>query len=213
MFRRAAPARPAWNLTKTLVQIVVLWTLALAIVPWLIDRIATEMGIARFHFAGQRAIGLALFGVVSAANVWAGVVIAWWGEGTPLPLDTTHRLVVRGPYAFVRNPMAIGGLAQGAAVGLAMGSWPVMAYALAGGLLWNYALRPLEEADMAARYGAAYEEYRRHVRCWIPRLKPYRPEGAETGAGRFPSGSRGRGDSGSSGPADVSHPGKLLNGG
>jgi protein-S-isoprenylcysteine O-methyltransferase Ste14 len=78
--------------------------------------------------------------------------------------------VVSGPYSHTRNPMAMAGLAQGAAVGLLLGSYGVLAYCLCGGILWNTIIRPLEEADLSQRFGADYERYRSHVRCWRWRL-------------------------------------------
>ena len=77
------------------------------------------------------------------------------GAGERLPAAMTNRLVIAGPYRFVRNPMALAGIVQGAAVGLMMSSWLVVAYALAGSLLWNYAVRPLEEADLETRFGVS----------------------------------------------------------
>lgn len=175
IFRVAAPASPRRNLGKTLVQIVVMWTVALAVLPWLIGRVADAAGIARFRFEGQLATAIVMFAVVSAANLWAGVEMAWHGSGTPLPLDAPRRLVVRGPYRYVRNPMAMGGVGQGLAVGLGMGCWPVLAYAAGGGVLWNFALRPPEERDLLRRFGEEYGRYRDRVRCWVPRLTAYRP--------------------------------------
>jgi protein-S-isoprenylcysteine O-methyltransferase Ste14 len=46
----------------------------------------------------------------------------------------------------------------------------------AGVLVWQFVLRPVEERDLAARFGAAYEAYRRAVRCWWPRLTPFRAD-------------------------------------
>ena len=71
--------------------------------------------------------------------------------------------------------MAIAGLGQGLSVALWLGSWVVVAYVLAGIVVWQLALRPIEEEDMARRFGSAYADYRRAVRCWVPRLTPYRP--------------------------------------
>ncbi len=50
----------------------------------------------------------------------------------------------------------------------------MVAYALLGGAAWQWILRPLEEADLARNFGAQYEQYRREVRCWFPRLRAYR---------------------------------------
>jgi protein-S-isoprenylcysteine O-methyltransferase Ste14 len=83
-----------------------------------------------------------------------------------------NRLVVAGPYRWVRNPMALAGIAQGVAVGLITASWLVVIYALAGSLVWNHIVRPYEEADLEKRFGAAFLRYRMHVRCWVPRFTP-----------------------------------------
>ena len=82
--------------------------------------------------------------------------------------------MIRGPYAYVRNPMAMAGLAQGAAVGLGFGSWSVLGYVIVGGLIWDRLVRPAEEANLKATFGLAYKQYRNKVKCWRPRLKPYK---------------------------------------
>ena len=92
------------------------------------------------------------------------------GRGTPLPAAMPNRLVAAGPYRFVRNPMAIAGITQGVAVGLMLSSWLVIAYAIAGSLVWNFVVRPLEEADLEERFGDEFRRYRMSVRCWWPRF-------------------------------------------
>ena len=92
------------------------------------------------------------------------------GEGTPLPTATAPKLVVSGPYRFVRNPMALAGILQGVAVGWWLGSYVVLAYALAGAALWHLCVRPIEEADLRRRFGSDYERYQSCVRLWIPTL-------------------------------------------
>lgn len=39
--------------------------------------------------------------------------------------------------------------------------------------MWNHFARPWEERDLAARFGLQFEDYRKQVRCWIPRLTAY----------------------------------------
>ena len=92
------------------------------------------------------------------------------GGGTPLPSAMPNHLVIRGPYRFVRNPMAVAGVAQGIGVGLLLSSWLVVVYAVVGSVLWNYAVRPLEESDLEQRFGDEFGRYRASVRCWVPRL-------------------------------------------
>ncbi len=175
LFRQAAPGSRSWNLAKTAQQIVVVWGLALAAVPFLLDWIERRAGWEFLRFEAQPAAGLTMFALSSLGGLWSAWIVARQGEGTPLPLDGPRRLVVVGPYAYLRNPMAATGVGQALGVALTLGSGTVVVYSLVGGLLWQCVLRPLEEANLASRFGAPYEEYRRQVRCWIPRSSAYRP--------------------------------------
>jgi protein-S-isoprenylcysteine O-methyltransferase Ste14 len=174
-FRPAPPASTGRNLLKTALQCVVIWGLALGVLPALLVRFEPLLGLDRFHLPGQPALALAAFLAFSTLNVATGGVLAGRGHGTPLPLDCPRDLVISGPYAHVRNPMAVAGLGQGASVGLWLGSWLVLAYALLGAIVWQWLARPAEERDLAQRFGDQYREYQRAVRCWWPRLRAYRP--------------------------------------
>lgn len=90
------------------------------------------------------------------------------GNGTPLPSAMPNHLVIAGPYRWIRNPMAAAGILQGAAVGVILQSWLVVAYAVVGSLVWNYVVRPLEESDLEERFGEEFRQYRDAVRCWVP---------------------------------------------
>lgn len=173
MFRRSAEAKTSWIITKTLMQIIVVWTLILFVFPALIVRVETKIGIEQFTFPLQKIFSAILFCLISLVGVAGAVKMAKIGRGTPLPMDTASKLVVTGIYGFVRNPMAISGIGQGLAVALFLGSPLVFLYALMGGLIWQMIFRPLEEEDLQKQFGADYEKYRANVRCWVPRLKPY----------------------------------------
>jgi protein-S-isoprenylcysteine O-methyltransferase Ste14 len=175
LFREAVEA-PAWrNLAKTAAQVVVIWTLALAVVPITIVRALEAAGITWLDFTPARATGWCLFGAASAIGLWSAAVMARSGRGTPLPLDHARVLVASGPYAHVRNPMAITGLMQGFGVALILGSAAVALYVAVGGVFWNQVLRPLEERRLTDRFGDDYRAYQREVRCWWPQLTPNRP--------------------------------------
>ncbi|WP_286178349.1 methyltransferase family protein [Rhodopirellula sp. JC639] len=79
------------------------------------------------------------------------------GGGTPLPTATAPRLVVAGPYRFVRNPLALAGILQGIAVGWLLGSVPVIVYSLTGIFAWHVFVRPAEEQDLLDRFGTRYQ--------------------------------------------------------
>lgn len=173
LFRQARPASAAWNLAKTGMQIVIFWGVLLFLVPYLITRIEERLGFIRLVFAPRRALASIMFFCFSGLGLWSGFIMTRRGGGTPLPLDSPTRLVVGGPYAYVRNPMAIAAFSQGFAVGLWLGSVSVLVYVLIGVWIWQCLVRPLEEEDLRLHFGSAYEEYCREVRCWWPRLRPY----------------------------------------
>lgn len=174
LLRQARPASPGWNVGKTFAQMVVFWGTLLFLVPSLIQALEQRLGVPSFGAAGLRALGIVLFATFGALGVWSAIVMARRGEGTPLPLDAPRRLVVAGPYAYVRNPMALASLGQGGAVGLYLGSPLVLIYVAIGAWMWQFLARPVEEADLQRNFGAEYEAYRDAVRCWLPNLTPFR---------------------------------------
>ncbi len=173
MFRRAKSSSESYVLLKTFVQIIVVWSVILLIFPYLITLLEDKIGVARWSFSGQAAIGAVLFVLLSIPGVWSAIVMSRKGKGTPLPLDHATSLVVSGPYAYVRNPMAVSGIGQGLAVAFILGSPLVAIYALIGSAIWQLVFRPLEEDDLAARFGTAYDEYRQAIKCWVPRVPPF----------------------------------------
>lgn len=179
--REARPASGRWNVLKTLAQSVVFWSLFLGVIPAIVFAIESALGFERWRFPSTACswIGSILFVLGGSLGLTSGVVMALQGRGTPLPADCPRELVVGGPYRYVRNPMAVAGIAQGVAVGIALGSPAVVVYALSGGPIWNTFVRPWEEADLERRFGEPYRRYCREVRCWVPRFPGYCVNGIE----------------------------------
>jgi protein-S-isoprenylcysteine O-methyltransferase Ste14 len=115
------------------------------------------------------ALGLTL--IVQTVALFATV-----GDGTLAPWDPTTRLVVRGPYRRVRNPMISGVLCVLLGETLLFGSTALLAW-LAIVFAVNAIYFPLvEEPGLRRRFGADYEAYRAAVPRWLPRLRPWRPD-------------------------------------
>ncbi len=174
--REAPEASWAWNLTKSLIQTSLFWTVFLILIPAGIRVLERACGWHHLPLLShnlQLIVGTLLL-FFSALGLSSCYSMAVWGHGTPLPADCTRQLVTIGPYRYVRNPMAIAGPMQAVMIGLLIGSLFTVFYAITGMLLWNLWMRPWEEDDLENRFGAAYVHYRTHVRCWIPRLVGYR---------------------------------------
>ncbi len=117
-------------------------------------------------------------GVLAAAGLalalGAGYLLVVRGRGTPLPLDPTRALVVAGPYRHVRNPQAIAMVLLSSAEALALdAALPALLPVLT--LVYLASTARWEERQLTAAFGAPYLHYRRHVRKWLPRLRPYAP--------------------------------------
>lgn len=168
-FRTARPESRRALLGLTGLQVLAFWVLFLAVIPavivWLEHR--WQVGIA--VPAAVPIAGAVLLVAASALGLWSEHTMSTLGRGTPLPAALPRRLVIAGPYRWVRNPMAVAGIAQGVGVGLLAGSWLVVVYAICGSAVWNHLIRPHEEADLSARFGAEYDRYREAVACWVPR--------------------------------------------
>lgn len=170
-FRQARARRtPSLHLAATLAQIAVFWGVCLGVVPLLLAMLEQRWGLALDLPQAAPSAGAVLFVLASSLGLWSAAAINVKGDGTPLPAAMPNRLVTAGPYRVIRNPMAVSGIAQGVAVGLVLSSWLVVVYAVLGSLVWNYAIRPWEEADLEARFGDDYRHYRDQVRCWVPLL-------------------------------------------
>ena len=98
------------------------------------------------------------------------------GEGTLAPWDPPRRVVVRGPYRYVRNPMISGVVLVLFGETLLLLSRPHLMWALIF-LGANFVWIPLvEETGLRHRFGDSYVEYCRHVPRLFPRLRPWDPE-------------------------------------
>ena len=118
--------------------------------------------------------------IVAAILILSGVVVLLdafirfaRADGTPAPPMPTAHLVVVGPYRYVRNPMYLAVLAIVLGQALLFGSWGTLLYA--GAVLtavvlfvWGY-----EEPTLERTYGDEYREFRRNVRGWVPRVRPW----------------------------------------
>jgi len=123
--------------------------------------------------AALRVVGAALVIVGLASLVESFVRFALVGLGTPAPIAPPTRLVVSGQYRHVRNPMYLAILAVLVGQSFLLGSAELLVYAVLVGLVFHAWVLLHEEPKLTARFGPSYEAYRRNVRRWWPRGRPW----------------------------------------
>ncbi|MDR1032300.1 MAG: isoprenylcysteine carboxylmethyltransferase family protein [Holosporales bacterium] len=122
--------------------------------------------------------------IIGATLLTIGLFLAGWtmrlfaqkGEGTAAPWDPPKKLVVAGPYCYVRNPMIVSVIIMLTAESLLLNSWHIFIWSvvfLAGNLVYF----PLvEEKKLEKSFGVDYLNYQCNVPRWIPRLTAWKPE-------------------------------------
>jgi protein-S-isoprenylcysteine O-methyltransferase Ste14 len=106
---------------------------------------------------------------------------AWTGRGTPAPFDPPRRLVVKGLYRWVRNPMYVGMgvFLAGEALLLPMIAKEMFAMIAVLWVVVTAFILVYEEPTLRRLFSEDYAEYCRNVRRWLPRLSPFdKPSGA-----------------------------------
>ena len=99
---------------------------------------------------------------------------AWRGIGTPAPFDPPRRLVISGPYRWVRNPMYLGMgvilLGEGITFPRLTNTMLIMIVSLWCAVMLF--ILGFEEPTLREKFGDDYADYCRNVRRWIPRIFP-----------------------------------------
>jgi protein-S-isoprenylcysteine O-methyltransferase Ste14 len=141
---------------------------AAGLVPWLLTGWRTQ-GDPPLPLVALGALLVAL-GTGVLLHAFARFVAE--GVGTPAPVAPTKRLVVGGLYRYVRNPMYLAVASTIVGQGIILGRPALLLYAAAFILVSAAFVHLYEEPTLARRYGAEYDDYRRAVPAWWPRLRP-----------------------------------------
>ena len=129
--------------------------LVLVLVP---SRLLRQSGIERPESVGPgEAAGIAIVVAGAALALWCVLAFAVIGRGTPAPFDAPRRLVVRGPYRFVRNPMYIGAALALAGAALFYRSLALIGFTAAFMLVTHLFAVLYEEPTLRRTFGAEYD--------------------------------------------------------
>jgi protein-S-isoprenylcysteine O-methyltransferase Ste14 len=143
----------------------------LGYLPWQLLRLDAALGESLDILLTY--VGVLLF-LLGAALLFSGTYyLILRGEGTPLPFDSTKRLVVAGPYAHVQHPIVLGLFMMAFAEALWFHSPSVGMYAVLLVVVVNLYLTYIEEPGLESRFGDDYRAYRAAVPRWLPLRRPH----------------------------------------
>jgi protein-S-isoprenylcysteine O-methyltransferase Ste14 len=101
------------------------------------------------------------------------VVFVIRGKGTPAVFDPPREFVAKGPYAYVRNPMYIGGFILLVGFGLFHTSLSILILAIQLVVIFHFFVLVVEEPNLERLFGESYLDYKKKINRWIPKLKHY----------------------------------------
>jgi protein-S-isoprenylcysteine O-methyltransferase Ste14 len=155
-------------------------TLAIpAVIVWRSDAVSVGWGLPSGVALLPPVLGATLIGLGLLLVARTVALFATAGQGTLAPWDPTSRLVARGPYHYVRNPMISGVLFILLGEAALLGSLPLLAWFVTFLAVNSIYIPLVEEPGLSRRFGKDYEVYRAHVPRWLPRLRPWDPQAAE----------------------------------
>jgi protein-S-isoprenylcysteine O-methyltransferase Ste14 len=134
------------------------------------DRILSSTGIIQPAAIGAGQVAGMLLGASGAALAIACIfTFVFVGRGTPAPFDPPRRLVVRGPYRLVRNPMYLGAGLALAGAALFYQSIPLLGYAVLFLLITHVFVVLYEEPTLRRTFNGDYQTYYGRVGRWWPK--------------------------------------------
>ena len=163
--------------TAVVTAILVLPGTALVIIPSLIVWATSDTPRAAQTATPSQVlfwIGLLFAAEGFALMAWTIMDFTRIGKGTPAPWDPPKKLVVRGPYRHVRNPMISGAILVLLAQSLLLQSLPVAAWLLVFVAMNGIYIPLKEERGLEKRFGEDYRLYKDSVPRWLPRIRPWR---------------------------------------
>jgi protein-S-isoprenylcysteine O-methyltransferase Ste14 len=116
-------------------------------------------------------IGMLIAGLGAALALWCILTFVFQGKGTPAPFDPPRRLVIRGPYKLIRNPMYVGAILMLLGAALSYKSIWLVGYAVMFVIVMHGFVVLYEEPTLRSSFGDDYIAYCQKVGRWWPSFR------------------------------------------
>jgi protein-S-isoprenylcysteine O-methyltransferase Ste14 len=119
-------------------------------------------------------IGLLLMCLGLFVMIWTVSTFIKIGKGTLAPWSPARNFIIEGMYGYVRNPMIMAVLTVLIGESIALLSLNITKWTIIFFVINNIWFVVYEEPNLEKKFGEEYIDYKKNVRRWVPRLKPYR---------------------------------------
>lgn len=154
---------------KTLIFTVLVPGTLAVLIPYRL--VSSPAARGNLQIGGVRYAGLILITAGALIYLRCALDFVFAGKGTPAPIDPPKKLVVRGLYKYVRNPMYVGMLSLVLGQAIWFESKTLFGYAGLVFLLFTSFVFFYEEPVLRRKFGESYQRYCQTVPRWIPRMR------------------------------------------
>ncbi|MCP8305430.1 MAG: isoprenylcysteine carboxylmethyltransferase family protein [archaeon] len=137
----------------------------LILIPFILVKVLPSLdlslGLPKFILAPFNLIMAPFFLILGFLfSAWSVFVQFRIGKGTPIPAIPPKKLIIKGPYAYCRNPMGLGIFVFYLGFGILTGSLSSIGFTILFMSLLLAYYKFIEEKELEERFGQEYIEYR-----------------------------------------------------
>ena len=166
------------NIIWTILEIAIAYGLFAVFIPR--ELLSLNLQLFPVNIGSVRYCGLISMTIGAVINLKCYLDLIFSGKGTPDPLMPTEKLVSRGLYQFMRNPVDVGLFLILFGEAVLFMSAVLLVYSLLWLLVLNLIVVFIEEPNLKRRFGELYDEYLKSVPRWIPRLTSNQEDNSES---------------------------------
>ena len=127
-----------------------------------------NLGLPCWNNEAGKFVGAGLIALGILSWLYCAIIFGESGDGTPLPAAPPTKLVVKGIYRYIRNPIYVAFIVILFGIFLLKGHLLLLFHVLFCFIIFHLYIILREEPLLRLRFGEEYERYVRTVPRWLP---------------------------------------------
>jgi len=142
--------------------------ISIVLIAFFID---DTFAIQRIIFGPFKFLGSSIATIGAVYLLWCVFLFLTIGRGTPVPVKPPQKLVIIGPYKYVRNPIYFSEILVLIGLSIYFGSISLLVLTFLAVVFFHLIVVFFEEKSLERKYGEEFLKYKKEVPRWIPRIK------------------------------------------